>query len=643
MLTTGSVIASKYRLEVMFAKGGMGSVWRARHLLLDTDLAIKLMDPSIAASPPERSRFAAEAKAAAKLKSRHIVQVHDYGVEEDSPYIVMELLEGEDLGARLRREGQLSFQVAADLLGQLARGLRKAHEMGVIHRDLKPANVFLARADDEEVVKILDFGIARFAARSTTSEMTRTGTLMGSPPYMSPEQVRGLRELDHRTDLWSVGVILYRCVTGVLPFQSEQLGDLIYKICSEPMPAPSSLSPNIPASLDRFFERALAKKPADRFQSIGEMADAFPAACGLLGRGPLLSLAESAPGGEAGRAAAAQPPPGATVVFPGHIANRTLPLDLGPAAPFAPSAPVRGTRTELSAPSPGALRSPESAPWTASAPAPLGGVGVPRPPESASWAASVAGAVAGAPRPPESWSGAVNPPVAAFSGGSATPQLAGNHPGTGTQIASPVNAGLVTPPPQNVALTMPFPDAGTLSAGGRTVRSGPATPSNQGLWWKMGLIGGAALVVAAVVISQVKGAVSPVEQGASSQAGPTPTALVVPPSEAPAPSAPSSAPPVMVTAEPDPSSTAETQPDPSGSAASVAVKKGEPTGKLTVNAIPVSKVVIDGRPMGSTPLVGMVVSAGRHRVTLVDARSNTRYSESVEVAPGGTAKVVHRF
>src|SRR5262245_6366091 len=162
-LGEGTVIAGKYRLERTRARGGMGSIWVARHLQLDMPVAVKLMDPKVAATADGRTRFEREAKAVASVQSPHVVQVHDYGVHEGTPYLAMELLEGEDLGARIRREGRLAPRAIAGIVAQVAKGLRRAHEGGIIHRDLKPGNIFIARVDDDEIVKVVDFGVAKLA------------------------------------------------------------------------------------------------------------------------------------------------------------------------------------------------------------------------------------------------------------------------------------------------------------------------------------------------------------------------------------------------------------------------------------------------------------------------------------------------
>src|SRR6185503_490819 len=172
----------------------------AHHLQLDTQVALKFIAP-LAEGGDTRPRFEREARAAAQLRSPHVVQILDHGVDGDQPYIAMELLEGEDLGERLRKENRISLQAAAIIFTQAAKALRRAHDAGIIHRDLKPSNVFLARFDEDEVVKLLDFGVAKDLGVSTGG-FTQTGVIFGSPAYMSPEQARGARVLDHRSDLW---------------------------------------------------------------------------------------------------------------------------------------------------------------------------------------------------------------------------------------------------------------------------------------------------------------------------------------------------------------------------------------------------------------------------------------------------------
>lgn len=269
------VIAGRYRLERVLAQGGMGSVWVARHLQLDVNVAIKFMMPEAAAVASARDRFEREAKASALLKSSHIVQMIDYGVEEDVRYIVMDLLVGEDLGQRLNRVRRLPLPVVAKILGQACKGLAIAHHAGIVHRDLKPANLFLAREGDDEVVKVLDFGIAKAPAMTGAGGPTKSHTLMGSPNYMSPEQVLSSKAVDTRTDSWALGVIAFRCLTGRELFLGEELGQILMAVCSAPIPPPTSLVPELGPDVDRFFAVALARDVGQRFQRVQDLAGAL--------------------------------------------------------------------------------------------------------------------------------------------------------------------------------------------------------------------------------------------------------------------------------------------------------------------------------------------------------------------------------
>jgi serine/threonine protein kinase len=271
--TPGDMIGGgRYQIERPLARGGMGSVFVARHLQLDVLFAIKFIDPAMASASNARARFEREAKAAAQIRNPNVVQVFDHGLDNGVPYLVMELLEGEDLGARLRREKRLPLPQVVSLMNQLAKGLRRAHESGIVHRDLKPGNIFMATIEDEEVVKILDFGLAKAFLGDAGDEVTVSGVVLGSPQYMSPEQARGSKQIDHRSDIWSLGVILYRCITGSLPFQSDQVGELVVKICTENPQPPTRLVPTLPYALDSFFDRAFERDVERRFQSVREMA-----------------------------------------------------------------------------------------------------------------------------------------------------------------------------------------------------------------------------------------------------------------------------------------------------------------------------------------------------------------------------------
>ncbi|MEB2324595.1 MAG: serine/threonine-protein kinase, partial [Sorangiineae bacterium] len=278
------LVAGKYRLTRLLGKGGMGSVWEGVHTSLGTRVAVKFIEAEYAESAEARSRFQNEARAAAALTSKHVVQVYDHGVMDDGrPYIVMEFLAGEPLDQRLDRQGRLGLEETTRIIHQVCRALAKAHEAGIVHRDLKPENVFLVWDDEDraDIVKVVDFGIAKFTDGVTgASSATRTGSLLGTPNYMSPEQARGLRSVDFRSDLWSVGVITYRCVVGELPFNGEAIGDLLVKICTAPLPRPSTMIGGLSPAFDAWFERALAREPGQRFSSAAELADSLAAVSG---------------------------------------------------------------------------------------------------------------------------------------------------------------------------------------------------------------------------------------------------------------------------------------------------------------------------------------------------------------------------
>jgi eukaryotic-like serine/threonine-protein kinase len=277
-LERGSIVSGRYRLERPLAQGAMGCVWVAHHLQLDVDVAIKLMAPGFAESDEARIRFEREAKASALLKVPNAVHVYDYGIEAGSPYLVMELLEGEDLAARLKRQGRLSLAATLAVLEPIGKALRRARELGLVHRDLKPGNIFLARSGDEEIVKVVDFGIAKAAASlGLDAHATRTGSLLGSPRYMSPEQVRRSNHIDHRSDLWAVGVIAFECTTGQVPFPGDEIGEVLVDVCTAPIPRASSIAPDLGPDVDLFFDHALMRDPDKRFQSAQELVEAFAA------------------------------------------------------------------------------------------------------------------------------------------------------------------------------------------------------------------------------------------------------------------------------------------------------------------------------------------------------------------------------
>jgi serine/threonine-protein kinase len=272
LLAPNLVVAERFRLNKVIGRGGMGSVWLATHLGLDIPCAVKFIEGHYALQPEAQTRFEREAKAAAALRSPHVVQILDHGVWQGVPYLAMELLEGEDLGHRLKRVGRLHPKDACVIVAQVARALTKAHAAGIVHRDLKPDNIFLVRDDDREFAKVLDFGIAKVTG-GVEGSSTKTGAMLGTPYYMSPEQAQGIKAVDYRSDLWSMGVIVFQAVTGNLPFESTAIGDLIMRIIVQPIPVPSAVHPGLPHAFDRWWAKASSRDPARRFQSAKQLSD----------------------------------------------------------------------------------------------------------------------------------------------------------------------------------------------------------------------------------------------------------------------------------------------------------------------------------------------------------------------------------
>jgi serine/threonine-protein kinase len=263
-----------YRVTAQLGEGGMGIVYLAEHPAIGRKAAIKVLHPRLAADPEVVSRFFQEARASNAIRHPNIVEAYDYGTRPDgAPYIIMEYLEGESLSARLERMGRLPLRTALDFAQQAAGALAAAHDKAIVHRDLKPDNLFITadpRVPGGEQLKILDFGIAKLAAsvENQISHKTRTGALMGTPLYMSPEQCLGVRVVDHRTDIYSLGCILHEMLCGTPPFVSEGFGALVNMHINEPPPRASKLAPDVPAAVERLILRMLAKKAEDRFPSM---------------------------------------------------------------------------------------------------------------------------------------------------------------------------------------------------------------------------------------------------------------------------------------------------------------------------------------------------------------------------------------
>jgi serine/threonine-protein kinase len=264
----------------------MGTVWLAEHLTLRTDVAVKIMGERVLRDSSARVRFEREAHVAARLTSRHIVRVFDHGETETGElFMAMEHLVGENLRERLRARKRLPIAETARIVSHLCRAVIRAHEAGLVHRDLKPENIFIVREDDDDVVKVLDFGLAKATDPIPTggADPTRTGALLGTPFYMSPEQAQGLKTIDHRSDLWTLGVVVFECLTGRRLFRAPSLIGIIEKVLVDPIPAPSEVAPDaqIPPEIDVWMKKALARSPDDRFGSARELAESFMIAAGV--------------------------------------------------------------------------------------------------------------------------------------------------------------------------------------------------------------------------------------------------------------------------------------------------------------------------------------------------------------------------
>ncbi|MCW5837652.1 MAG: serine/threonine protein kinase, partial [Labilithrix sp.] len=272
----GDLLAGKYAVERVLGAGGMGVVVAARHTQLDQRFALKFLLPTACEAPGAVARFLREGKAAARITSEHVARVVDTGVLDDgSPYLVMEYLEGADLGAVGAEKGPLPWAEAVEYVLQACEAIVEAHQLGIVHRDLKPANLFLTRRKDgSPLVKVLDFGISKAEGGSQT-QLTSTSMLMGSPRYMSPEQMVSAKDVDARTDVWALGVILFELVAGRPVWHADTVQGLCALIATAPAPALRQHAPDAPAVLEEVVYRCLAKAPAQRIPSIADLAVAL--------------------------------------------------------------------------------------------------------------------------------------------------------------------------------------------------------------------------------------------------------------------------------------------------------------------------------------------------------------------------------
>jgi serine/threonine protein kinase len=276
----GAILAGKYRVEKVLGVGGMGVVVAAQHVQLDEKVAIKFLLPTMLRNADVVGRFSREARAAVKIKSEHVARVSDVGtLENGAPFMVMEFLEGEDLAAWIERQGPMPVEQAVDFVLQSCVGVASAHAIGIVHRDLKPANLFCLRGNDGQlVIKVLDFGISKVTNPSPSDSggsMTHTSAVMGSPYYMSPEQMQSAKEVDTRTDIWALGVVLYELLTRTTPFAGESFADIAIKVATAPFAPVHGFRSDVPSGLESVILKCLEKDKRRRYGNVADLAVAL--------------------------------------------------------------------------------------------------------------------------------------------------------------------------------------------------------------------------------------------------------------------------------------------------------------------------------------------------------------------------------
>jgi eukaryotic-like serine/threonine-protein kinase len=266
----GAVLAGRYRVDRVLGQGGMGIVVQAMHLQLHQPVAMKFLLPEVLGNQEVVQRFLREAQAAVRLKSEHVARVIDVGtLDTGTPYMVLEYLEGSDLSNLPR--AQLTVGLIVDLMLQACEALAEAHALGIVHRDVKPANFFISRgADGQPLLKVLDFGISKSPV--TGLQLTATQAVMGTPAYMSPEQMRSSRDVDHRSDIWALGIVLYELLQGAPPFGGDTFSSMVIKVVTDPLPP---MTVPLPGNLAAIVYHCLEKDPARRFQNVAELAQAL--------------------------------------------------------------------------------------------------------------------------------------------------------------------------------------------------------------------------------------------------------------------------------------------------------------------------------------------------------------------------------
>ncbi len=287
------MLAGKYRIERIIGRGGMGVVLAARHVQLEQQVALKFMTGEMA-DEEAKNRFLREAQAAVRLRGEHVARVWDVGTLEDgAQYIVMEYLEGRDLSAILTERRVFAPSEAVDYVLQACVAMAEAHARGIIHRDLKPGNLFLTtRPDGTPLIKVLDFGVSKMTKSGIPASATTTAAFMGSPAYMSPEQMKSAKHVGPQADIWSLGAILYELMSGELPFAAESVPEICAKVIGEPPDPLRVHAPNVPTSLEDVILHCLAKDPQNRYGNVGELASALLPYASLTGRRHVESITE---------------------------------------------------------------------------------------------------------------------------------------------------------------------------------------------------------------------------------------------------------------------------------------------------------------------------------------------------------------
>ncbi|MFK7989757.1 MAG: serine/threonine protein kinase [Sandaracinaceae bacterium] len=329
----GDVIASQYRVDSLIGMGGMGAVFAGAHLRTERAVAIKWMLPAAAASADALQRFIAEARVTARIEHPNVVHIYDFGEDEGAPFLVMERLRGESLRERLDRVGRLSADHALRLIVPAMRGVAEAHREGIIHRDIKPDNIFLCQGKDgsEREAKVVDFGISKLYDGGASKNLTGTGMMMGTPHYMSPEQLNAPKDADVRFDVYALGVVLYETVTGRCPYDAEGIFQLVGQIMSSEPPSPRQFAPEVSPELEAVVLRAMHRDRSERYPDVASLIEALEVAAKTVGKGAVAATM-LAPGDKP-----MTPVSGNTAPIPGTVARPTPPRSIPGTAVLTPA------------------------------------------------------------------------------------------------------------------------------------------------------------------------------------------------------------------------------------------------------------------------------------------------------------------